>query len=165
MGRLANSNKCGSPRVTHGTEQAAARKSLTREAAVGACPCVCPGHTHRAHIRAKVVGRAAQGAPPLRCQVKITAYSFFKHLFIYWARHKACTILVPQPGIEPMPPCCGILTTGLPGNSPRTTASNQVWCTPLALPRGFSSPHLSRSKGWMRPSWFHIERQEALRDG
>ena len=98
-----------------------------------------------------------------RSQVKITAYSFLKHLFIYWARHKACTILVPQPGIEPMPPCSRILTTGLPGNSPRTTASNQVWCMPLALPRGFFSPHLSRSKGWKRPSWFHIERQETLK--
>ena len=29
------------------------------------------------------------------------------YLFIYWPCHMACGILVPWPGIEPVPPCCG----------------------------------------------------------
>ena len=45
-------------------------------------------------------------------------------LFIYffWPYHSACVILVPQPGIEPVPPASlhwesGVLTTGHPGMS------------------------------------------------
>ena len=165
MGRLANSNKSGNCQGYPGDR---ARSSLEepdlRRSSRCVSRCVSRTHTQRMYL-CKGGRKGCSGGPTpqiKRSQVKITAYSFLKYLFIYWARHKACTILVPQPGIEPMPPCSGILTTGLPGNSPRTTASNQVWCTPLALPRGFSSPHLSRSKGWRRPFWFHIERQETL---
>ena len=42
----------------------------------------------------------------------------------FWPHHKACWILVPQPGIEPIPPTMeaqkqkhGVLTTGLPGKT------------------------------------------------
>ena len=133
------------------------------------CVSTCVSRTCAQRMYLCKAGRKGCSGGPTpqikRSQVKITAYFFGKHLFIYWARHKACTILVPQPGIEPMPPCCAVITTGLPGNSPRTTASNQVWCMHLALPYGLSSPHLSRSKGRRRPYRFHMERQEALIDG
>ena len=44
-------------------------------------------------------------------------YSLF--LFIYWPHRTACRILVPWPGIEPVPLHCkyGVLTTALSGNS------------------------------------------------
>ena len=44
---------------------------------------------------------------------------FFFFSFFFWLHHTACGILVPQPGIEPVPLQWkhGILTTGPPGNS------------------------------------------------
>ena len=36
-------------------------------------------------------------------------------IIIIWLRHAACGILVPRPGIKPVPP--RVLTTGSPGKS------------------------------------------------
>ena len=61
-------------------------------------------------------------------EIKPADILFFFHLFIYFiylatlglSCGKACMILVPQPGIEPVSPALqhGFLTTGSPGKSP-----------------------------------------------
>ena len=35
------------------------------------------------------------------------AVSILFYLFIFWLHHVACGILVPQPGMEPVPPVVG----------------------------------------------------------
>ena len=44
---------------------------------------------------------------------------FIIFIYLFWLCHKACEILVPQPGIKPIPPAleAQILTTELPGKS------------------------------------------------
>ena len=45
--------------------------------------------------------------------------------FFFWPHCAACGILVPRPGIEPVPPAVerGVLTTGPPGKSPKIAFS------------------------------------------
>ena len=57
--------------------------------------------------------------------MKSNYFDFIPYLFIFifyfWPRHTACEILIPWPGIEPVPPAVEAhraLTTGLPGKSP-----------------------------------------------
>ena len=46
-------------------------------------------------------------------------FLLFLFVYLFWLCHKACEILVPQPGIKPIPPAleAQILTTELPGKS------------------------------------------------
>ena len=45
----------------------------------------------------------------------------FTYLKFFWPHHTACGIIVPRPGLEPIPLVveCGVLTTGPPRKSPR----------------------------------------------
>ena len=56
-----------------------------------------------------------------------TLHFFLSLFFFFWPRHVACGILVPRPGIEPMPPAVKapspVLTTGPPGKSLRLCIS------------------------------------------
>ena len=62
---------------------------------------------------------------------------------IFWSCHSTCGILVPWPGIEPGHPQwkLGVLTTGLPGNSPSRKVYEpqiletkpQLWFHPPAI--------------------------------
>ena len=75
---------------------------------------------------------------PLDCQgILIFLFLFlFIYLFIYfWPHHVACRFLAPWPGIEPRPWQWkhGVLTTGPPGNSPKSVDSQ--------LPSAQVSPH------------------------
>ena len=45
----------------------------------------------------------------------IFIFIIYLSLFVYWPHLTACGILVPRPGIKPMPPA--VLTTGPPGKS------------------------------------------------
>ena len=53
---------------------------------------------------------------------------FFSFFFMFWPHQAACGILMPQPGIEPVPPASEgrILTTGLPGKSQKNVHSSRL---------------------------------------
>ena len=57
--------------------------------------------------------------------------TWFTHLFIKLLGYMACGILVPQPGVEPVPLNwkCRVLTPGLPGRSLRRFFFLNSWVT------------------------------------
>ena len=74
----------------------------------------------------------------------------------FCSHHRACKILVPQPGIKPMP-CplqwkSGILTTGPPGKSPESLLLTIMWVRCLLLVWRVAPSFLQRSP-WSPWSW------------
>ena len=66
-------------------------------------------------------------------QVKsLTIKTFTANIFFFWPRHAACGILVPRPGMEPVPPA--VEARSLNRWTTREVPANTVWlCMPCNL--------------------------------
>ena len=77
--------------------------------------------------------RVARAGYDLATKQNVQLHTFF--FFLYWSWHLVCRILVPQPGIEPLPPAFkyGVLTTGLPKKSSTFTLWHVASCSPSII--------------------------------
>ena len=92
-------------------------------------------------------GRGEWNQVPLKLS---SPSEFMMNLFFcFWSHHVARRILVPRPGIQPVPPAveAGVLTTGPPGRSLWWTSSSKTLFPCLFCPCSPQNWGVSKKRG------------------